>query len=238
MRPAFRVPSYWLLALGAILCGSALAQTAKDSGIAPTAQPNDEQKQIVQPYKQPTQKQRLHTYVAQMVSPYALGSLAFVSGLHQAEHNPGEWQEGMAGFGERVASNFGTSIANASARYLLSEALQEDTLYYPCRCKGFWRRLNHAIFYTAIARRGPDGHKVLGIPQLVGPYAGSFTAVYGWYPHRYGWEAAFRMGNHGLLSLVGTNISIEFLPSILHGRARKWARRLHLANPVGAEGTP
>ncbi len=238
MRPAFRFPSYLLLALGVILSGRAVAQTAQDPVAAGGVQRGDTQKQIVQPYKQPTQKQRFHTFVGQMVSPYALGSLAFVSGLHQAERNPKEWQEGMAGFGERVASNFGTSMANASARYLLSEALQEDTLYYPCHCKGFWRRLSHAVFSTAIARRGPDGHKVLGIPQLVSPYAGPFTSVYGWYPHHYGWEAAFRMGNHGLLSAVGTNISIEFLPSILRGRARRWAERLHLGNPVGAQGTP
>lgn len=173
-----------------------------------------------------------------MFSPYSLASVTFVSGLHQAERNPAEWREGWPGFGQRIASNFGTSMANATARYALSEVLQEDSLYYRCRCRGFWRRMRHAVLSTAIARRGEDGHKVLGVPNLVAPYAGPFASVYGWYPSRYDWEAAFRMGNHGLLSAMGTNISIEFLPSILRGRARRWAERLHLGNPTGASGAP
>ena len=37
------------------------------------------------------------------------------------------------------------------------------------------------------------------------------TAVYGWYPGRYGAKDAFRMGNYNLLALAGGNIAIEFL---------------------------
>jgi hypothetical protein len=191
-----------------------------------------------QPYRQPTEKARLHNYISWMFSPYSLASVTFVSGLHQAEHDPPDWREGWPGFGQRMASNFGTSLANATARYALSEALQEDTLYYRCQCRGFWPRMRHAVFSAAIARRGADGHSVFGLPELVSPYAGPFASVYGWYPSRYGWKDAIRMGNHGLLDEVGTNISIEFLPSILGRRGRRWARRLHLGNPGGASGAP
>jgi hypothetical protein len=191
-----------------------------------------------QPYREPTQKKRFHIYLSSMFAPYSLGSVMFVSGLQQAEHYPKEWQEGGAGFGQRLASNFGTEMANATARYLLSAALKEDARYYRCGCRGFWPRFGHAVFYAAIARRAEDGHEVFGLPNLVAPYAGPFASVYGWYPKNYNWEAAFRMGNHGLLDEIGTNLSLEFLPSILHRRGRRWEKRLHLGNPAGASGAP
>lgn len=184
------------------------------------------------------QVQRFHIYLSQMFAPYSLGSVMFVSGLQQAEHYPDQWQEGGAGFGERLASNTGTEMANATARYLLSDALREDARYYRCACRGFWPRLGHAFFSPAMARRGADGHEVIGVPNLVAPYAGPFVSVYGWYPKNYNWEAALRMGNHGLLDEMGTNISLEFLPSILHRRGRRWERRLHLGNPSGASRRP
>ena len=34
-----------------------------------------------------------------------------------------------------------------------------------------------------LIRRGDDGHHVLSFPALVGPYTGTFTAVYGWRMH-------------------------------------------------------
>jgi hypothetical protein len=187
------------------------------------------------PYKEPTQKQKLHVYEEEMFGPYALTSVAFVSGLHQAEHVPPDWQEGASGFGIRLASNFGTSMASATAKYGLSEALGEDTLYYRCRCTRFWPRLGHAVVSSFEARKGADGREVFGLPELVSPYAGPFTAVYGWYPRRYGWKDAFRMGNHGLLDEVGTNISLEFLPTLLRHRGRRWMDRLHLKDPAGAQ---
>lgn len=234
LRIGLSLPVLLLPVIVIFFPGAAWAQSAKIvDAPAPVQQPPAVQLPM-RPYKPLTQKQQFHDYMANMFSPYSLASLAFVSGLHQAERNPSEWQEGTAGFSERVASNFGTTVANATTRYLLSEALRENTLYYRCQCRGFWRRLNHAIFYTVIARRGPKGHRVFSVPNFVAPYAGPFASVYGWYPSRFGWEAAFRMGNHGLLSEIGTNISIEFLPTILGRRGRKWASRLHLGNPEAA----
>ena len=187
-----------------------------------------------EPYRPPTQNQRFRRYVRWMFAPYSLASVTFVSGIHQAEHNPPDWTEGWDGFGQRFASDLGTEMAGATARYALAEALREDTAYYPCACRGFGPRLGHALTATFIARRGADGHGAFGLPELVAPYAGSFTSVYGWYPSRYGWKDALRMGDNGLLSEAGTNVAIEFLPSILNRWGRKWKRRLHLGIPSGA----
>lgn len=238
MRIGLSLSALVLLVAAMTFSGTAWAQLGRGVGGFGRASLPEFLRPENQPYHQPSQKQRFHIYEAQMFSPYSLSSVMFVSGLHQAEHYPAEWREGWAGFGQRLASNTGTNMANATARYLLSDALKEDARYYRCACTGFWPRLGHAFFSPAFVRRGADGREDLGVTNLLAPYAGPFASVYGWYPSRYNWEAAFRMGNHGLLDEIGTNISLEFLPSILHRRGRRWEKRLHLGNPSGASGGP
>src|SRR5208282_1096396 len=91
-------------------------------------------------------------------------------------------------------------------------------------------RLSHAVISTFTARRGDDGHRVFSFPALVAPYAGTMTAVYGWYPGRYGAKDAFRMGNYSLLAYAGANLSLEFLYSGPHSLLS----RMRLNNPHGA----
>jgi hypothetical protein len=56
------------------------------------------------------------------------------------------------------------------------------------------------------------------------------TAVYGWYPRRYGAMDAFRMGNYSLLESVGGNIALEFFYSGPHSLLS----RMHLNNSHGS----
>jgi hypothetical protein len=86
------------------------------------------------------------------------------------------------------------------------------------------------VISTLTARRGEDGHRVFSFAALVAPYAGTMTAVYGWYPHRYGAKDALRMGNYNLLQYVGANIALEFLYSGPHSLLT----RMHLNNGHGA----
>jgi hypothetical protein len=173
---------------------------------------------------------KLRNYLFDAFGPYPLTVSAFVAGYHQARRNPPDWREGFTGYAERYGSDFGTSAAGVTARYLSAQALDEDTLYYRCACKGFWPRLQHAMVSTVIARRGDDGHKVFSAPMLIQPFAGSFTAVYGWYPARYGAKDAFRMGNYGLLESAIGSIGLEFLPGLLRPGSSSWVTRLHLDN--------
>jgi hypothetical protein len=86
------------------------------------------------------------------------------------------------------------------------------------------RRLGHAMISTVTARRGEDGDRHLSFAALVAPYSGAMTAVYGWYPDRYGVKDGFRMGNYALLAFVGGNIAREFIyggPHTLLGRTRR-----------------
>jgi hypothetical protein len=103
-------------------------------------------------------------------------------------------------------------------------------MYYRCECRGFLPRLTHAAVSTLTGRRGEDGHRVFSIPSLVAPYAGTFAAVYGWYPNRYGARDAFRMGNYSLLGYIGGNVALEFFYSGPHSLLN----RMHLNNPHGS----
>jgi hypothetical protein len=124
----------------------------------------------------------------------------------------------------------GIAAASTTTRYALSEVFREDTLYYRCECTGVMPRLRHAVLSTLTARRGEDGHRVFSFPALIAPYAGTMTAVYGWYPSRYGAMNAFRMGNYSLLEYMAGNIALEFIYSGPHSLRN----RMHLNNGHGA----
>jgi hypothetical protein len=86
------------------------------------------------------------------------------------------------------------------------------------------------VISTLTARRGSDGHRVFSFPALVAPYAGTMTAVYGWYPGRYGAKDALRMGNYNLLAYAGGNIALE----VLYSGPHSLLSRMHLNNRHGA----
>ena len=181
-------------------------------------------------YVEPTQQQKLRNYLYEAFGPYPLAWTMIVAGYHQARHNPPDWREGFPGFGERYASDFGNSMVNNTTRFTLAEALHEDTMYHRCACSGVWPRVRHAVYWTAFAHRGADGHAALAVPVIVAPYVANMTAVYGWYPSRYGAKDAFRMGNYGLLSYMIGNVSLEFLAPVLHAKRASIVSRLHFDN--------
>jgi len=181
-------------------------------------------------YTRPTQKTKLHNYVFDMLGPYPIVGAGFAAGINQVYNTPPEWKQGAEGYGRRFASNFAIAGVSTTTRYALAEAFKEDTLYYPCACKGLFPRLGHAVISTLTARRGADGHHVFSFPALVAPYAGTMTAVYAWYPGRYDARDAFRMGNYTLLAYVGANVGLEFFYSGPHSLLH----RMHLNNGHGA----
>jgi hypothetical protein len=181
-------------------------------------------------YVRPTPKTELRNYIFDAFGPYPIVGAAFAAGINQAESTPPEWKQGAEGYGKRFGSNFAIAGVSTTTRYALAKAFREDTLYYRCECKGVFPRLSHAVISTFTSRRGVDGHRVFSFPALVAPYAGTMTAVYGWYPGRYNAMDGFRMGNYSLLGYVSGNIALEFFYSGPHS----WLSRMHLNNGHGA----
>jgi hypothetical protein len=181
-------------------------------------------------YVRPTQKTQLNNYIFDAFGPYPIAGSAIAAGINQFTNSPPEWHQGVEGYARRFGSDLGIVAVGTTVRYALSEALKEDTLYYRCECKGIFPRLRHAMLSTLMARRGDDGHQVFSIPDLIAPYAATTTAVYAWYPDRFGAKDAFRMGNYNMLAYMGGNVALEFFYSGPHSLLS----RMHLNNPHGA----
>ena len=181
-------------------------------------------------YVRPTQRTMGINYVFDAFGPYPIVGAAIAVGINQFSNAPPEWNQGVEGYAKRFGSNLGIAAVGTTTRYALSEALKEDALYYRCECRGVFPRLRHAMISTLTARREQDGHLVFSFPALVAPYAGTMTAVYGWYPGRFGAKDAFRMGNYSLLAYAGENIGLEFFYSGPHSLLS----RMHLNNTHGS----
>ncbi|MGB6484230.1 MAG: hypothetical protein WBE86_12165 [Candidatus Acidiferrales bacterium] len=170
-------------------------------------------------YARPTFAKRLQTYASSTLGPIKMGRVVFGAAISQADNVPPEWGQGWSAYGKRFTSHFAVDFIDGGTNLVLSEALRDDTLYYPCVCKGIWPRTKHALFSSVTARRGADGHRVFSIPAVASPYAGSFTSL-AWYPARYGPKDAFRTGNYDLVNSVAAKVALEFLNPLL--------RKLHL----------
>jgi len=211
----------------------AMAQSLLDSGDSSSAEvlpSTDIHSQLTLTYTRPTEKTKLQNYFFDTFGPYPIVGAAFAAGINQYEGTPLEWRQGTNSYGKRFGSNFAIAGVSTTTRYALAKAFHEDTLYYRCECKGFLPRLSHALISTFTSRRGHNGHRVFSFPALVAPYAGTMTAVYGWYPGRYDARDGFRMGNYSLLGYVGGNIALEFFYSGPHSLLS----RMHLNNGHGA----
>jgi hypothetical protein len=180
-------------------------------------------------YSRPTESAKIRNYLLDAFGPYPFVVGAFAAGMSQANNNPPEWDQGTSGYGRRFGSALGIAAVGTTTRYGLSEAFKEDALYYRCECRGVFPRLRHAAFSILTARRGEDGHRVFSFPAMVAPYAGTMTAVYAWYPHRYGPKDAFRMGNYSMLGYIGQNIALEFFSG-----SHTWRKRMDINNGHGS----
>ena len=174
----------------------------------------------------PAPSKTFHDFVMSTAGPYSVALAAFTAAIHQATNNPPEWRQGAGALGKRFGSNMGISAVSSATRIGAGALLNQDTSYHRCKCQGVPRRLTHAAFSALIAHRRSDGHAVFSIPALAAPYTATMTAVYAWYPDRYGLKDALRMGNYNLLGTVGTNITFEFLPSSV----TRFLARIHLSN--------
>jgi hypothetical protein len=222
----------WLLVVASLaaLPMSAKAQSLLDSGDSSGTVAITTPAQQDPTYVRPTESTKVRNYLFDAFGPYPIVGAALTAGFDQANNAPREWGRGAEGYGKRFGSELAIAAVGTTTRYALSEAFREDALYYRCECKGVLPRLGHAVISTLTARRGEDGHRVFSFAALVAPYAGTMTAVYGWYPRRYGAKDALRMGNYNLLQYVGANIALEFLYSGPHSLLT----RMHLNNGHGA----
>ena len=176
-------------------------------------------------------EQRLNNYAFDAFGPYPIAGAAFAAGINQWTNAPPEWNQGVEGL--RQDDSGPTLLSRLSEPRRVTgwrKPSRKIRLYYRCECSG---RISAAAprcdldLDGAPRRRRPSR---LLFPALIAPYAGSMTAVYGWYPNRFGAKDAFRMGNYSLLGYMGGNIALEFFYSGPHSLIS----RMHLNNAHGS----
>jgi len=214
----------WVVAIVANISLMACAQSIANSGDSDGTSATTISDQPDLAYVRPTHRTKANNYLFDAYGPYPIVGAAAAAGINQLSNAPPEWRQGSAGYSKRFGSDFAIAAVATTARFGLAEAFKEDTLYYRCSCSGVMPRLGHAVTSTLTARRGRDGHRVFSLPAVLAPYAGTMTAVYGWYPDRFGAKDAFRMGNYSLLAYIGGNIALEFLD----GGNHSLLSRIHL----------
>ena len=207
---ALRFACLWT-SLCAAAASGALAQTSKPplprNQSAAAGPPQSD-------YVRPDFSQRFRNYLSSTFGPVEMTRVVFGAAISQADNVPPDWGQGWGPYGRRVASHLGSAMAGQTADFLLSSALGQDNKFYPCRCRGIWNRLRHALISSVTARVGRDGRRVFSAPAILSPYAAGFATL-AWYPPRFGPKDAFRTGNYNLLTAVGTKIALEFLHPLL-----------------------
>lgn len=217
-------PSRWaaLILLAAFAgVGPLFAEVTPDSQTAGTV----DRQETKTPEGRPPAKEVVRGFLTDSVGPYSIFMGAATAAIHQGTDNPPEWRQGFVGLSERFGSNMGITGVGNSVRYATGWAMNADFRFQKCRCSGVMPRLGHALKSTAVAHRRSDGSAVPSLPNLFAPYAATTTAVYAWYPSRYGIKDAFRMGNYNLLGTLASNIVWEFMPD----KAMKFLHRFHLS---------
>jgi hypothetical protein len=142
-------------------------------------------------------------YVFDAFGPYPIAGAAFAAGINQFSNAPPEWNQGVEGYSKRFGSDFGIAAVGTTTRYGLAEASRKIRCTTAANAEAYFRGCAMPVLLHldgAPRRRRPSR---LLFPALVAPYAGSMTAVYGWYPNRFGAKDAFRMGNYSLLAYMG-----------------------------------
>ena len=133
-----------LAGLGVVAKAQLLLDSEDPSGpIASTTLP-----QMDFTYTRPPQATKIRNYLFDAFGPYPIVGAALTAGFGQATNIGPRWGHGVEGYGRRFGSDFRIAAISTTARYALSEASKEDTLYYRCECQGVLPRLRHAVIST------------------------------------------------------------------------------------------
>lgn len=194
------------------LAASVCAQQASN---APPQQPAGESSIAINsgnvvhsyPFSERFREYRHSTYRPATLFVVAAGAL-----YGQIMNSPSEWNQGMKGYGIRLASGYGRFLTSSTISFGVAALDHEDPRYVPCDCpkRAIWRRLGHA-FISTITSSLDGGGRTFAFSRVAGAYGGAFIANT-WFPPRQSdpWHAV-RLGTHALGVSFGINVLREFL---------------------------
>jgi hypothetical protein len=149
-------------------------------------------KQPSSSYVFPSRHERVHHYIKGVIGPTAFASAAVGAVYNHAYNRPEEWGKSGNALAKRFFSSYGRGAINETVKFGLSEMLDVDSSFHKSTRNGFGPRTADAILET-VTSRTRSGRRVVSVPRLTGPYAGSFASLI-WMPKRYGVEYGLRSG--------------------------------------------
>jgi hypothetical protein len=164
-----------------------------------------------------TPHERLKEYLLNTIGPTPLLGSALGGAIGQGTDSPGEWGQGWAAYGKRVANNFGYNAVRQTIVYGVGTAFHEDTRYSLSGQSQFGSRVKYALTSTFMAR-GPDGRRHVSIASVAG-VLGAVAIQTLWMPPS-GRTPERVAANIGISfgATAGLNAVREFLPDLLHRR--------------------
>jgi hypothetical protein len=165
-------------------------------------------------YKPLTGKERWHLYLNQTFAPpQAYFGVLWSSLLDHIGNVPPEWGQGMAGYGLRLTSRFGTNVVQNSILAVGAATLHEEPRYISSSSKGFFHRSGHALLFTVVTYNN-GSKKTPAVAGVGSIYAASMITSL-WMPKRYTMlgdgvrDANLQLAYVGMFNLVE-----EFWPEI------------------------
>jgi len=132
--------------------------------------------------------------------------------IGEVRNAPHEWGRGIAGFGKRVASGFGTHVVKNTIEFGVASARHEKMGYERSGKQGFGPRLQYALLSTVITRKTTTGEKTPAMGRISGAF-GSGLISRAWQPARLRTvSSGFATGGIMLGVDAGTHVIREFWP--------------------------
>ena len=153
--------------------------------------------------------QLFRKYVVSTVGPSGIIGAAAAAGWEQYQNYPDEWGRGTSGYAKRWGSAYAAGAIGNTTKYVVAHALHQDPSFSPCGCRGFNRRMRHAVtsVFTARTRRGREVFSPATIAGLTAEHA--IPAAL-WFPRDKLWQEGVGLVAVGLGTKIGINIFHEF----------------------------
>jgi hypothetical protein len=140
--------------------------------------------------------------------------------IDQIGDQPPEWGQGMAGYGERLASRFGTGVVQGTLQASACALIRQDPRYVRSQSDSPWQRTGHALLFSLLTFNN-DGKPRPAVATLGSYYASSMIAT-SWMPSRYtALGDGVRDGNRQVIMGSLANLVQEFWPEIRRVVGRK-----------------
>ena len=161
-----------------------------------------------------TSEERWHRYWQESFSSPGLYFASLGSAIEgQLANDPPEWRQGVGGFSLRSASLFGMFTIQTTIYEAGTAAMGLEPRYQRCDCKGFPRRIGHALKWSVVTLNNA-GKVRPNLPALAGGYGSGMLAM-SWYPDRYhSLSDGVRLGNQQAGFMAGINLIREFGPEL------------------------